>query len=147
MPELEFKEIQPFLFAIAGLALIAISIFKKSSRSYLLESGVKAEGIIYKLANKPNNPTSWGSSDNIMDKVTVRFVTENKEWITEDIKQDFAGFYTGQYEEGQTIDVYYDPQKPSNFYIDTKQSETFSRMVFAFMGLGLLAIGAYQILY
>jgi hypothetical protein len=137
MPELDFKEFQPYLFIIGGLSLIVIALLKKASKSHLKQSGLKAEGIVFALE---------GNGDNVKDKVTVRFVTEDKEWITGDINQEFASFFTGQYKKGQSVDVYYDPKNPSHFFVDTKQSETISRVVFAVVGLGFSLIGLYQLL-
>jgi hypothetical protein len=38
-----------------------------------------------------------------MDKVTVGFVTKSKEWVTADIEQAFATFFTGQYKPGEKV--------------------------------------------
>lgn len=138
MPEFDFKELQPLFFIIIGLVLVLVALLKKASKSHLKQSGLKAEGIIFQLEKASNS--------NINSKVTVRFVTRNKEWITGEINQDFAVFFTGQYKEGQRIDVYYDPKKPSQFFVDTKQSETLSKVVFAVVGLGFSLIGLYQLL-
>lgn len=101
---------------------------------------------MFALEGKSNNTSSIGDNLNIKDKVIVRFVTQNKEWITGDINQEFAAFFTGQYKEGQSVDVYYDPEKPSDFFVDTKQSETVSRVIFAAVGLSFSIIGLYQLL-
>ena len=145
MPEIDFKEFQPYLFIIAGLVVVLIAMLKKASKSQLKQTGLKAEGIVFALEGKSNNTSSTSYNLNIKDKVTVRFVTQNKEWITGDINQEFAAFFTRQYKEGQSVDVYYDPKKPSDFFVDTTQSETVSRVIFAVVGLGFSLIGLYQL--
>ncbi len=80
-----------------------------------------------------------------MNKVTVRFVTKEQEWITGEMKQEFAIFFTGQYKAGETVDVYYDPAKPSNFFIETGQSENKARLFIAAIGMIFCLIGLYQL--
>ena len=146
MPELDFKEYQPYVFFITGLLFVVIAIFKKASKSYLKQSGLQAEGIVFALAGKPNNTSSIGENLNLKDKITVRFVTQDQEWITGNINQDFAAFFTGQYKEGQSVNVYYDPKDPTHFFVDTKQSEQLSKVIFAAVGCGFSIIGLYQLL-
>ena len=80
-----------------------------------------------------------------MDKVTVRFVTKNKEWITGNLKQEFAIFFTGQYKIGESVEVYYDPKNPSDFFVDTKQSGKTGRLLLAAIGVIFFLIGVYQL--
>jgi hypothetical protein len=54
--------------------------------------------------------------------------------------------FTGQYKEGESVEVHYDPKNPSDFFVYTKQSETLSRVIFALVGLGFSIIGLYQLL-
>ena len=141
MENINFQDLQPFIFIIAGLILIFLSVFKKSNNESLKTTGEKAEGIIFKL---DRNPTGSGEYSNVQDQVTIRFVTKDQRWITEPINQYFAVFYTKQYKEGQKVNVYYDPQDPLRFYIDSKQSVMIGRLVFASVGIVFSAIGFYQ---
>jgi hypothetical protein len=142
MPDFNFNELQPYLFVLIGVILLLTAVFR-STKSNLKNSGVKTEGIIY-LLGYFNNAGS-GTPSNVKDKITVRFTTNKKEWITGDIEQKFAVFFTKQYKEGETVDIYYDPDNPSNFFVDTKQSETIGRLLFVVVGLAFCAIGIFQL--
>ena len=139
MEELNLRELQPYIFLLFGLASILFAVFSKSEKAKLKENGVKAEGIIYALGQ------SFAGSTNVKNKVTIRFVTSDSQWITGDLDQDFATFFTGQYKEGDAIEVFYDAKDPSTFFVDTKQSEKISRMVFCIIGIALSGYGLYQL--
>jgi hypothetical protein len=130
MENITYELFLPYLLSGLGISLILIGIFKKTTTSDLLMNGEKVEGIVFELGMK----SSGFSGSNINDKVTIRFVTKKKEWITTDINQDFATFFTGQYKLGQKVDVYYKLENPSNFVVDTKQSEKKARMLLLLVG-------------
>jgi hypothetical protein len=142
MSDFNLSEIQPYIFILIGLTLLLIAIFKKSSNARLKKSGLKAEGVIYAKggASKSNSDESL----NIQDKITVRFLTNNDEWITADVNQDFASFFTAQYKEGEPVNIYYDPKNPSNFFVDTKQSEPGGKILFIIGGLIFCGVGIFQ---
>ena len=146
MQDFDFNALQPYIFILAGIVFMLIAVLKKATSSDLKQSGLKTEGIVYALERQANKSLSIHDSSSIKDKVIVRFVTTNKEWITGHIKQEFALFFTGQYKEGQSVDVYYDPKNPSDFFVDTKQSESVSRVLFAVVGLVFCLVGLYQLL-
>lgn len=146
MEDFNLKEFQPYIFILIGLGSMLIVLFKKSDKSTLKVNGEKAEGITYALGQKSNSYSSGNRSSNVKDKVTIRFLTKDQQWITGDLEQDFAAFFTNQYKEGQAVDVYYDPKQPSNFFVDTKQSEAKSRILFTVIGFMLMAVGVYQLL-
>ena len=138
----------PFIFLGIGSVSIAIAIFFKSSKSILKETGIEVEGIIFKQERNTNFSTQIDdSSSSINNRITVRFVTKKQEWITEVIKQDFQLFYTGQYKDGNTIKIFYDESNPSNFFVDTKQSEFIVRIMFSIVGLVFISIGLYKIIF
>lgn len=143
MSDLNFSEVQPLIFILLGVTLLLIAIFKRSSSSNLRTLGNKTEGIVYTTGY--SNDPRYDNSSNIKDKITVRFVTNKNEWITGDVKQGFAIYFTKQYKDGQTLDIYYDPERPSNFFVDTKQSETIGRIVFVVVGLIFCVVGLFQL--
>lgn len=138
----------PYIFFLIGLILVAVSIFYKSEKAKLKQTGLVADGIVYEQENGinisvlPNN--SYQSANK---KTTIRFVTQKEEWITGMIQQDFQMFYTGQYKNGDAVKVYYDPNNPSNFYVDTKQSEGTARFFMAITGLIFIIIGLYKLYF
>ena len=145
MENFNIHDLRPFAFLMTGSIFILLAIFRRSKQAVLKTKGKKAEGIIFSL-ERSRIQDNDEISHNIKDKVTVRFLTESQEWITAELKQDYAVFYTNQYKEGDTIQVYYDPQNPSSFFVDTNQSEISSKLLFAVAGLILFGIGLYQLL-
>lgn len=122
-----------------------IPIFYKSNNKNLEKTGERCEGIIFKL-DYSNSFGSDTNSSSTKDKITVRFVTNKKEeWITEDLKTDFMISYTGQYKEGDKVAVIYNPENPSEFTIETKQSQTIGKLVLFFVGLIFVGAGIYEL--
>lgn len=136
----------PYLLVIVGLILLTIAFFYKNQLEKLKKTGILVEGIVLEqqLSNSqmydPENP-SLGKYDNAV----VRFVTKGGEWVTGPIKQDWQISFSGQYKEGQKVEIYYDEQNPSNFYVNTGQSPIQARLLFAFVGAGLLLFGIYKL--
>ena len=145
MEDFNVTQLIPIILILIGTTCTLFGIFKKSKESALKANGKKAEGIIFSLEASRKNDID-AHARNVQDIVTVRFVTESQEWITAEVKQDFAIFYTKQYKEGDTVQVYYDPKNPKSFYVDLKQSETLSRLFFSVGGLILIGVGLYKLL-
>jgi hypothetical protein len=139
--------VQAGLFIISGLAIIAISLLTTSDFKRLDRYGIKTEGIIFKLEQELYSGASADYSGNLKDKVTVRFLTKEKVWITGKAKSQFLLSYTGQYMEGDKVMVKYDPEQPAVFMIETRQSETIGRIVVAITGLVLIIVGIYQSIF
>lgn len=142
-----FAAYQPYIFLTAGLISLTISVFWNSKKNELQETGIPADGIIFEqdFENSINFSTKDSYSSPIKDKIIVRFLTQKQEWITGAIKQDFQFFYTGQYKDGDAVKVYYDKDNPSNFYVETKQSELTGRLVVGAAGLIFIIVALYQI--
>lgn len=136
----------PYFFLGIGLVSIAVSILYDSKNIKFKTFGIPAEGIVYEQDYDTTSFSSSNSLDsyNIKDKITIRFVTRNGEWITGVIKQDFKLYYHGQYKDGQAIKVFYDETNPANFYVDTGQSELLARVFTAIVGLIFSVYGLYQ---
>ena len=139
--------VQAGLFIIIGLAIIAISLLTTSDFKRLDRYGIKTEGIIFKLEQELYSGASADYSGNLKDKVTVRFLTKEKVWITGQAKSQFLLSYTGQYMEGDKVMVKYDPEQPAVFIIETRQSETIGRIVVAITGLLFIIVGIYQSIF
>jgi hypothetical protein len=137
----------PYLIIFIGFVVTAVAIFYKSEKLKLKETGIHVEGIVFKqeVSNSFNDSFS-DNYNNQKDKVTVRFVTKKGEWITGLIQQDFQIFYTGQYKDGEKIQVYYDEKNSSHFYVDSKQSDTIGRAIIALAGIAVIIYGIYDIL-
>ena len=141
-----FADYQPYIFLFVGLIVLGLSAFWESTKSKLKQTGITVDGIVFEQGfDNSFNQSFDNSSSFTKDKVTIRFVTQTGEWITGVIKQDFQVFYTGRYKNGDTVKVYYDKDNPSDFYVDTKQSELTGRLVFGSVGLIFLLVGLYKL--
>ena len=134
---MDFTQYLPYALLTFGLIAIVKSCFHVSNKSNLKETGIPVDGIVF--------TQSADSVDDVNKKVVIRFVTKNQEWITEPIKQDFQIFYTGQYKDGDHVNVFYNPAAPTEFYVDTKQSELIPRILGGLLGICLILVGLYQI--
>jgi hypothetical protein len=128
-------------FIILGITLMVVSFVKQDYHKDLMKTGKHAEGIVFDQSVR----TDTSSSSNVLlnTDIVIRFTTEDKTWITGTMNQTFSTFFTGQYKVGQKVDVYYDPQKPSRFYVHTSQSPILARVLMFVVGLVLLLSGLY----
>lgn len=138
-------EFKPYIFLVAGLITLIISLLNKSNGVKLKETGIPVDGIIFEQGFDQSTNNSYDTSSSfVKDKISVRYVTLSGEWITEDIKQEFRLFYSGQYKDSETVKVYYEKDNPRNFYIDSKQSELGGRILGIVIGLGFTVYGLYE---
>ena len=143
MQSLNLAHYQPYLLLLIGLIVMLFPLFYKSKTQTLEKTGERCEGIIFELGYS----NSFGSDINVSttkDKITIRFVTNKKEWVTEDLHTDFIS-YTGQYKEGEKVVVIYNPENPSEFTIETKQSPLIVKLVFFSCGLVIVGAGIYEL--
>jgi len=136
--------IQAGIFIFTGLACFAISVFAKTAHKKLSQSGLSAEGIIYKLELDNGSSRANGFSGKLKDKITVRFLTRENVWVTGEAKSQFLIFFTGQYKEGDLVRVKYNPDQPAEFILESRQSETAGRVIGVVAGLILVVSGIYQ---
>ncbi len=142
--DLSIQELLPFFFIGIGLFFIALAFLGKKKNSHTLQTtGIKAEGIVYSVEQNTRRQKADIELPVVYDGVTVRFTTEKGEWITEKIQQDFSLFFTGQYKNGQKLELYYDPENPRNFHVVTGQSPLIARTLFLIVGLAFLVYGIY----
>jgi hypothetical protein len=135
----------PYIFILMGVLAMLVSLFSGNRTEKLAKTGERCKGIIFKLERK--SETGFNTIDSTLkNKITVRFVTQKQEWITEDLNTDSMLTWTGQFEEGQTVEVIYDPNNPTDFTIETNQSPLLVKVIFALAGLAFLAIGIYKLL-
>jgi len=133
------------LFFLAGGVSLLVYYFmaKNKSNNILLETGQMTEAIVFNLDSDPSNDSD---SSTLYDKVTIRFLTKKDEWITTEIRQSLAVFYTGQYKVGDRVELYYDKSNPENIYVTTKQSEANSSLIMIGVSIILLIVGLYLLI-
>jgi hypothetical protein len=136
--------ITPYIFMIIGLVAIVLPFFPSTDkRSSLKESGEKAEGVIFRVEGRQGGPAVGAGTRGPI--VQVRFVTRSKEWITGTVEQKYQVSFSGQYKEGDPVDIYYDPSDPKVFILDTKQSTMVGKLMFTVVGLVFIGIGVFKL--
>jgi hypothetical protein len=124
------------LFVI-GLAILLIGIARSNEKRRLLRSGIRVNGTVFQVVND-------GHSNSTTYYPVVRFLTKEKDWVTERYK---IGANQWSYKEGQDVKVIYDPLNPGKFLLDDVRSKALSP-VFIYGGalliviaIGLLVLG------
>jgi len=140
-----FQSIVPYIFILLGIAFILLPFLVKPAIERLAKIGERCEGVVFQLDYRDTNDVM--RTDSITkDKITIRFVTQKQEWITADLDTSFMVLYPGRLKEGDTVPVIYDPNNPSDFTIETKQSPGRMKILFALGGAVFLIAGVYMLL-
>src|SRR5690606_10538750 len=139
------NDLIPYLYIFIGLVVLVLPFLQSTNnKSLLMNTGVHAEGIIFRLDGmQGGHPTNFGLHN---ANVQVRFVTKSMEWITGPLRQDFQISFSGQYKEGDKVDIYYNPSKPNDFFVDSKQNPMAGKLIFIVVGLVIIAIGLWKLL-
>ncbi|MDB4918953.1 DUF3592 domain-containing protein [Mucilaginibacter sp.] len=120
------------LILLAGGAFLTVfGIGKLNEREKLIKSGVKVEGVVFDIE------TSWGTGSGARSTMyypIIRFVTADKEWITE--KYDI-GSSPAAYKVGDKVNVIYDKADYKHFMIDDMKSALLGPI---FIGIGATLI-------
>jgi hypothetical protein len=136
----------PYVFLLVGLILAIFPLLLANSNKQLLATGLRAEGIIFKLAYQPTGSIQSTDDTITKDKITVRFTTQTKEWITADLNTNGIFLYPGQFKEGQSVSVLYDPTNPTDFTLENLRGQKTGRKVFMIAGVLLFALGCYMLI-
>ena len=141
-----FQSIVPYIFILLGIALILFPFVVKPAIERLAKSGERCEGVVFQLDYKSKVIDMMHEDTITKDKITIRFVTQKQEWITADLDTSFMLLYPGRFKEGDTVPVIYDPNNPSDFTIETKQSPGMMKILLALAGAAFLLVGVYKLL-
>ncbi len=146
---LNISQYLPFAALVVGLFLIAFAILNDDKKSHLKKDGIQAEGIVFQQDEGFNIANNYIADRrfNIKDNVQIRFVTKKEEWITGPIDQDFQIFFPLQYSNGDTVKLYYNPDNPAEFYVDSMQSSIGVRVLIGLAGLAMVLISLYKIFF
>ncbi|MBS1601158.1 MAG: DUF3592 domain-containing protein [Bacteroidetes bacterium] len=142
---MESIALTPYIFILAGIVMILVPFLSKPTGNRLKSTGERCEGVIFELGYKDHSGPM--SNDSITkDKITIRFVTQKLEWITEDLNTDFMVLYTNQFKEGDKVTVIYDPNNPKDFTIETKQTPKQIKIILSIARVVFISIGIYKLL-
>ncbi|MES1159923.1 MAG: DUF3592 domain-containing protein [Bacteroidota bacterium] len=133
----------PYILISAGILMMIIPFFKKSNPEELAKKGERCDGIIFKVVYERTLSNGGTAGE---DTITVRFVTQKQEWITENLDTDDMILWTGKYKEGQKVRVVYNPDNPTEFMLENSKYPKTTKLIFILGGLIFLGYGIYKYL-
>jgi Protein of unknown function (DUF3592) len=137
----------PYLLMALGLILAFAAAFIRTSTNKLSATGVRCEGVVFKLEERANwNPIGSVSSNLRRYRITIRFVTEEKqEWITGEWDPEFMVEWGNRpfLKEGQRVPVLYNPENPAEFVVEQQNAGKNRKMLLVFVGILFFGIGLF----
>lgn len=137
---------ESYLLVLAGAVFSVAGLILPSKQAALKKKGKKAAGVIFDFNGSPAPFDSSDSSINDSECARVRFVTEQLEWITEDVRNGLGFQLKSNYKAGEKVTVYYDPANPTSFSLDSGVPETVIRAIIMIAGLIMAGAGVYAIM-
>lgn len=120
------------VLVLSPLVGLVIMYKQRQEMQPFLKSGKKAEGVVFERKE------SGRFSDHQGYEPVIRFVTEDKTWITGTALFTITSSFIKQ---GQKINVLYDPKDPQRFMVDIPWIPWVMKAIFA----GLLLVLGYGI--
>ncbi|SDD48110.1 Protein of unknown function [Mucilaginibacter pineti] len=125
------------LILLTGGAFLAVlGAGKFNERRKLIKTGVKVNGVVFRIEESTDDETNSS-----MYYPVIRYLTEDKEWITETYK---LGSRPSVYKEGDSVSVIYDPANYKHFIIDNTFTKFLAPVLFI---IGVLLIASVIIYY
>ena len=126
--------IQIIIFLVLGAAAIFAFFKFQENRKRIIENGIEVTGIVFETSK--NAPVDYTNSSNLRSNhPTIRFVTKEGLWITEQAKYGNFGFSLKQ---GQEVTVIYNADIPKEFTYKT--STDLSKIGYLFLIIGIASI-------
>lgn len=103
---------------LIGVALIVAGNGISAKRKKIIAVGIKVEGVVFALEEETS---SISNNRRILYSPIIRFVTADKEWVTEKYMFSVSSKHTvinPSYKEGDKVNVIYDPKNIKDFVID-----------------------------
>ena len=111
------------------------SFFKfQEKRKKIIENGVEVTGIVFEYSNNASVDFADSGSSRA-NYPTIRFVTKEGLWITEQADYGGPGFFLKQ---GQEVTVIYNADNPKEFIYKT--STDLSKIGYLFLIIGIVSI-------
>jgi hypothetical protein len=127
----------PIIFITISIVLFIIAIKLNSTKKYLKNTGINTKGTIIQKKFDP-----LLNSGNL-SYPEVRFLTENKEWITVTSK---IGVFPFAYKLGQEVSIIYEKENPKNFIINERFIQIVPAIMIA-MSILFFSIGIYSLIH
>ena len=136
----------------AGVVFILVALLTNVVRRIFITKGVVVQGFVFAVEPRTEVWVSIGNVDDSMrnrQKVTVRFSTKDKTWITADMDYSFANltYRSGRrYKPGDKLLIIYKPENPYDFRIVPKRMGVTEQKMFGIAGIVFIAVGIYFLL-
>ncbi|AYL94999.1 DUF3592 domain-containing protein [Mucilaginibacter celer] len=128
--------ISALITGVIGAAVTIMGAILRDRRLRLLKTGIKVEGTVFSIEYEPYSRGNGGQYYPV-----IRYVTNTGEWIT---KKHTLGSNPSAFTEGESVTVFYDPEKPSTFILNDKLSKI---VPWGVLILGIVLIGGAIIRY
>jgi hypothetical protein len=126
--------IQIIVFLILGVTAIFAFFKFQEKRKKVIENGIEVTGIVFEYSE--NAPVDYTNSTNSRSSCpTIRFVTKEGLWITEQADYGGSGFFLKQ---GQEVTVIYNADNPKEFIYKT--STDLSQIGYLVLIIGIASI-------
>jgi hypothetical protein len=126
--------IQVIVFLTLGVAAIFAFFKFQEKKKKIIENGIEVTGIVFEYSE--NAPVKYTDSTNYKDNIpTIRFVTKEGLWITEQADYGGSGFFLKQ---GQEVTVIYNADNPKEFIYKT--STDLSKIAYLGLIIGIASI-------
>lgn len=122
-------ELQSFIFGLIGIASLLIYLNQRDKLKNYRKRGIKTQGVVTELVV---------SGRNRMYHPMVRFTLTDGYHV---VHQSSSGSSPALFKAGETVELLYLPEEPSEFIIIGKHSEKFHVL---FLIIGLLAFGYFM---
>jgi len=123
--------------AVIAIFLLTIGLLRLEKSSRLKKKGKKAKAIIFANNYKILRPDTRGKYYPV-----VRFVTEDNEWITQEL--DFG--QNPPMPEGKEVEVLYDPLEPQEVIINSAIQVVYVPWLFITLGICGFILSALELL-
>jgi hypothetical protein len=125
------------IIAVIAIAFITIGLIHLEKGNRLKKKGKKAKAIIFANNYKILRPGKRG-----IYYPVVRFVTEDNEWIT----QELSFGQNPAIPEGKEVEVFYDPTKPQEVVINSNLQLVYAPWLFIVLGACGFIVSALELL-
>jgi len=131
--------IQILILLIIGAAAIFIFFKFQEKKQRIIENGIEVNGIVFENSN--NASANYGDPGSPRGNYpTIRFVTKEGVWITEQADYGGSGFFLKQ---GQEVTVIYNADDPKEFIYKTSFDLSKISYLILIAGLICIAIGLW----
>ena len=128
------------LAVLFGLLALGITIILLLIKVWKIRSSTKTTGVVMNVEVSQGMRQNNSSVRNTLYKPTVRFQTVDGRII--DYKSNIASSLDN-YDVGQNVTVYYNPQFPHEAHIGTISHTLFPYLIFGFVGVMFTFVGAF----